>query len=187
MRLPARVPSGAALPRCSRPVIKPQPSGTPHERADALIERERHQFPFELAAEQRIVRLMRDVTRIAVAFRNGQRLHEMPAGIVRDADVAHFARAHHGIERREHFFRRRERIEAVELQEIDAIGPAAAGALDRPPARDGRATTRRRSHRRYGESRSSSRSAHGRGGRRALRRESTPRRRPNIRPRYRRA
>src|SRR5690606_39376965 len=39
----------------------------PHERADVLIDAERHQLPLVVAADQRVVRLMRDEPAIAVA------------------------------------------------------------------------------------------------------------------------
>ena len=66
---------------------------------------------------------MRDVARIAVAVGDGERLHQMPAGEVRDADVANLAGADQSIERRQHLFDRRHGVEAVQLEEIDVVGP----------------------------------------------------------------
>src|SRR5262245_15577521 len=46
----------------------------------------------------------------------------MPAGEIRTADVTNLARAHEIIERAERFFDRRERIEAVQLIQVDVVG-----------------------------------------------------------------
>ena len=51
----------------------------PDQRADFLIDAERHEFPFVVAADERIVDLMGDVSGPAVALGNGERLHQVPA------------------------------------------------------------------------------------------------------------
>ena len=104
----------------------------PDHRADLLVERERHQLPLVVAADERVVRLVRDVAREAVLLRDGQRLHQVPAGEVRAADVADLAGAHQIVERAERFLDRRQRVEAVQLVEVDVVGAEAAQArLDR--------------------------------------------------------
>ncbi|MCY1508738.1 hypothetical protein D9M68_430580 [compost metagenome] len=60
----------------------------PDQRADALVGAERHQFPFVVAADERIVDLVGDMAHEAVLLRDGQRFHQLPAGEVGGADVA---------------------------------------------------------------------------------------------------
>ena len=71
----------------------------PDDRADLLVERQRHQLPLVVAADQRVVRLVGDVAGQAVLLRDRQRLHQVPAGEVRAADVADLAGAHQVVER----------------------------------------------------------------------------------------
>ena len=99
-----RLTSGSGAPRRILPVSRPQPSGRPHDRAHALIEAERHQFPFVVAADQRVIGLVGDIARQAIAIGNSQRLHQMPAGEIRYADIADLAGADQIVERRQHFF-----------------------------------------------------------------------------------
>ena len=63
----------------------------PDDGADFLIERQRHELPFVVAADQRIIGLVGDVPCQAVPFRNRQRLHQVPARKVGAADVADLA------------------------------------------------------------------------------------------------
>ena len=84
----------------------------PHHRADALVEAERHQLPFIVAPDQRIIGLMRDIARQAVAVGDGERFHQMPAGEIGAADIADLAGAHEVVERREHLLDRRLRVES---------------------------------------------------------------------------
>ena len=94
----------------------------PDDRADLLVERQRHQLPFVVAADQRVVRLMGDIAGQAVFLRDRQRLHQVPAGEVRAADVADLAGAHQVVQRAEHFLDRRRRVEGVQLIEVDVVG-----------------------------------------------------------------
>ncbi len=94
----------------------------PHHGADALIERQRHQLPLIIAAKQRIIALIGDVARQAVFFRRRQRLHQMPAGIVRRADIANLARSDQIVERSQGFVERCLGIETVHKVQIDMIG-----------------------------------------------------------------
>ena len=65
---------------------------------------------------------MRDVARPAVLVGDGQRLHQLPAGEVGDADIAHLAGAHQIVERRQHLLDRRAGVEGVQLQQVDIVG-----------------------------------------------------------------
>ena len=64
---------------------------------------------------------MRDVAREAELLGSRKRFHQLPARKVRAADVADLAGAHHAIQRGERFLHRRQRVEAVQLVEIDVI------------------------------------------------------------------
>ena len=78
----------------------------PDDRAHLLVERQRHQLPLVVAADQRVIRLVGDVAGQAVFLRDGQRLHQVPAREVRAADVADLAGAHQVVERAEHLLDR---------------------------------------------------------------------------------
>src|SRR5580692_10910772 len=71
---------------------------------------------------------MGDVAGPAVAVGGGQRLHQMPAGKIGAADVADFSTADQHVEGAEDFFDRSERVETVQLEQIDVIGFEAAQA-----------------------------------------------------------
>ena len=116
----------------------------PHDGADALLEAERHQLPFVVAADQRVVGLVGDVARVAVLVGDAERLHDVPAGEVRHADVADLAGAHERVERRQHFLRRRHGVVAVQLEEIDVVGAAGASAAHRRSRAGAGARSRRR-------------------------------------------
>src|SRR5437764_442470 len=64
---------------------------TPDDRPDLLVEGQRHQLPLVVAPDERIVRLVGDVTGEAVPVRHRERLHQVPAREVRAADVAYLA------------------------------------------------------------------------------------------------
>ena len=93
----------------------------PDQRADALVEAERHQLPLIVAAEQRVIDLMGGIARIAISLRDRQRFHQLPAGEVRDADIAELAGADEVVERREDFLDGRAGIEGMQLQQIDVV------------------------------------------------------------------
>jgi len=101
---------------------------TPDHGSDLLIERERHQLPFVLSREQRVVRLMRHVARPTMRVGNRQRLHQMPAGEVRASDMGHLAGAHQIVHRVQPFVDRRQGVERVQLPEIDRVRPQAMKA-----------------------------------------------------------
>ena len=99
-----------------------------------MIEPQRHQLPLVLAAQQRIIDLMRHKARPAVTLGHGQRLHQVPAGEVRGRDVAHLALADKGVQRLLHLLDRRQRVEAVQVVNVHIIGAQAAQTgFERPP------------------------------------------------------
>src|SRR5690606_33793995 len=72
--------------------------------------------------DEGVVDLVRHVARVPVPFGYGQRLHQLPAGEVRDPDIAHFPGAHQGIEGGQHLLDRRTSVEGMELEQVDVIG-----------------------------------------------------------------
>ena len=101
---------------------------TPHQRADFLIEAERHELPLVFAANERVVNLVRNITRVAEAIGNGQRLHQVPAGKIRRGNVADLSFADKLVERVLHFFNGRKRVKAVQVVDVDVVGAEAAKA-----------------------------------------------------------
>ena len=55
-----------------------------------------------------------------------ERLHQLPAGEVGDADIAQLAGAHEVVERRQHLLDRRAGVEGMQLQQVDVVGAEAA-------------------------------------------------------------
>src|SRR5207249_724552 len=94
----------------------------PCDAADALVEGERHQLPLIVAADERIVGLVSDIPRQPVFFRDGERLHQVPAGEVRPTNVAELPGPDQIVEGAESFLDRRHPVEGVELVEVDVIG-----------------------------------------------------------------
>ena len=80
-RLAASYPAGETPPT----------QRAPDQRADALIEGERHELPLIVAADKRIVDLVRHMAWPAVTLGNGERLHQLPAREVGGADIAQLA------------------------------------------------------------------------------------------------
>jgi hypothetical protein len=100
--------------------------GTPDERADFLVEAEGHQLPLVVTADERVVDLMSDVAGEAVTVRDGERLHQVPAGEIGAGDVADFAFANELVEGVERLFDGREGVEGVHVVDVDVIGLEAA-------------------------------------------------------------
>ncbi len=72
---------------------------------------------------------MAHVARPAEFIGDGERLHQMPAGEIGAGDVSHFAAHDKLIERAQNFLDRSERVEAVEVIDVDVVRtqPAQAG------------------------------------------------------------
>jgi hypothetical protein len=93
-----------------------------------LVDRQRHQLPFVVASDERVVRLMRDVPRQAAFLRDRERLHQMPGGKIRAPDVADLPGSDEVVKRAKRFLDRRFRVEAVELIEVDVVSTEPAQA-----------------------------------------------------------
>ena len=100
----------------------------PDQGANPLIEPERHQFPFVFSADERIVDLVANVAGPAVAIGDGERFHQVPAGKIGAGDVANFSALDQLIEAAESLFDGRERVESVEMVDVDVVGAEAAQA-----------------------------------------------------------
>src|SRR5690606_911861 len=110
--------------RRSAPLAPGEPSPTeraPDHRAEALIERERHQLPLIIAVQKRIITLIDDVAAEPKTLRGREGFHHMPAREVRTADIADFARGDQIVERAERLLYRRERVKAVHKIDIEII------------------------------------------------------------------
>jgi hypothetical protein len=94
---------------------------TPDHQADAFALQHRDQLALEVAAGDRVVGLQALEARQAEPLGNAERLRDLPGRPVRNADVAHMAVLHQGVERAHRFLDRRRRIEAVDLVQVDVI------------------------------------------------------------------
>ena len=65
---------------------------------------------------------MSDVARPSILVRDGQRLHQVPSGKVRARDVTDLPALYEIIQRIENFFDGSERVEAVQVIDVDVIG-----------------------------------------------------------------
>jgi len=93
----------------------------PHDGAQALVLPQRHQLPFVVAADQRVVALVGHVALQAESVGGGERFHQLPAGEVGHAEVPHLAGAHQVVQRGQHLLNWRHRIEGVQLQDVDVV------------------------------------------------------------------
>src|SRR5579859_114534 len=100
----------------------------PDESADFLVESKRHQLPFILTANERVIDLVGDVSSPAVTVGDTQRLHQMPAGKIGAGDVADFTLTHKLVQRIENLFDRRQSVEAVKVVDVHVIGVETAQA-----------------------------------------------------------
>ncbi|GAA3281515.1 hypothetical protein GCM10020218_035310 [Dactylosporangium vinaceum] len=100
---------------------RPPAERAPHDRADALVAAERQQLPLVVAADEGVVDLVRHVPAAAVPVGHGQRLHELPAGEVRRAQVADLAGGHEIVERAHDLLDRRPGVERVQLIQVDVL------------------------------------------------------------------
>src|ERR1700733_7808850 len=118
------VRTGARLRRLSAPDFTRQlapAERAPDDRADALVAPKLHQLPFVVAIEQRIIGLMRDIAGVAITVRSRERLHQMPAGEIRAADVTDLACSNELVERGERLLDRGVVILPMQLQEVDRL------------------------------------------------------------------
>ena len=98
----------------------------PDDRADSLVERERHQFPLIFSPHQRVVDLVGHVAGPAAGVGHPQRFHQMPAGEIRAGDVAHLAALHQRVQCAQRLLHRGPRIEAMDGVDVDVLRAEAA-------------------------------------------------------------
>src|SRR5262249_61475297 len=94
---------------------------TPHEQTEALILEHRDHFALEFATSQRVERLRAAESLELLLARNRQRFHQLPRGKIRTTDVSHLAGTHQVVEGPQGIFERRQRIESMDLIEIDVV------------------------------------------------------------------
>ena len=94
----------------------------PDEHAETLIDGDRQKLVFGFAGLERVMDLLADKTLAMLSRADAERLHDMPAGKIGAADIAHLAMAHEHIKRFHGFFQRCETIPFVQLIEVDDIG-----------------------------------------------------------------
>ena len=95
---------------------------TPDQQPQPLILQQRDHLALELAAGQRIVGLRALEALEPFGARDGQRLHQLPREQVRAADVADLARTHQIVERPQRVLDAGQRIEPVDLIQVDVVG-----------------------------------------------------------------
>jgi hypothetical protein len=117
-----RVPSGAAWFRRCLPDSRPPAIGLQTRTPRPWSMADRQELVFGVAGFQRVVDLLADEALAVFALADAERLHDVPAGEIRAADVADLALAHERIERFHRFFERRLAVPFVHLVEIDDIG-----------------------------------------------------------------
>ncbi len=99
--------------------------------ADALGLAERQQLALDLAEEQVVARLDGVEARQPLRLAPAERPRHLPRGVVRAADVARLAGAHHVVEGAQGLVHRRLGVGVVDLVEVDVVGAEAAQrALD---------------------------------------------------------
>ncbi len=123
-------PAAQCRTRISREVCRvlvaarqqPRRDRRPGNQPDPVLETQRHQLIFDPPVEQVVRRLLRDKVRPAMQFGDVQRLHDLPGGMCRRADIEHLAVAHQRVQRIERFLDRDLRRGAVQLVNIDMVG-----------------------------------------------------------------
>ena len=103
----------------------------PRRDAEAELARHRHQLLLDGALEQRVLDLQPDERRPAAEARDHVGLGDLPRRRVRNAEVAHLARAHEVLERRHRLLDRRVHVPVVQPVEVDVVGLQAPQRLAR--------------------------------------------------------
>ena len=102
---------------------EPARQRAPDHQPDPFRPQHRHDLALQIAPGDGVVGLERGEALETEPLGNAKRLHDLPRGPVAHADIADAARADHVIERAQRLFDRRRRVPAMELIEIDMIGP----------------------------------------------------------------
>ena len=134
-----KVESGAArglVTTVARELSREETAGqrTPDEQTEPLILEQRNHLAFQLAAGQRVKRLRAPKPFESLFARNRKRLHQLPRREIRAADVANLAGVHQIVEGAKRILEVRERIEPMDLIEVDVVGAEPLQArVDRLP------------------------------------------------------
>ena len=86
-----------------------------------LVLQERDDLAFELPSSERIKGLRAAESFEALCPGDSQRLHHLPSREVGAADVTHFAAAHEVVERAQRVVEARQRVEPMDLIEVDVV------------------------------------------------------------------
>src|SRR6185312_13134526 len=102
-----------------------QPAGerTPDQDTEPLVEAGRNELVFRFARLQRVIDLLADEARLVPCIGYGHRIHDVPAGIVGAADIAHLAGTLQRIQRIDRLLDRRLAVPFMDLVEIDGLAP----------------------------------------------------------------
>ena len=95
--------------------------GAPDHKSQALVPDKGQHFPLQVTAGDGVIGLDTGKARPAPSFGNGQPLHDLPGRQVAQADVAHLAGANQIVQGLKCFLKRGERVEAVQLVEVDMV------------------------------------------------------------------
>ena len=100
----------------------------PDQTAEPLILHQRDELALQIPPGDGVVGLHALEARPAAFVGQRQRLHHLPSGHIADAQRADLAGAHQIVERAQGLVERRERVEAVQLVEVDVVELQAAQA-----------------------------------------------------------
>src|SRR5262249_53071789 len=92
----------------------------------ACVQTGRDDLPLQLTHQQVVLRLQGDGYLEATGTGRRHRLLHLPAGEVRQPDIADLPRADHVVERAERLVESGERVPGVHLVEVKAVDPEAA-------------------------------------------------------------
>src|SRR5579859_1612310 len=105
------------------------PQRTPGDDAESFGLADRDKLPFQFAVQQVIERLQAREGLPTVRAAGIDGLLKLVSGEVAGSEVTHFAALHQTLERAESLFKRRHRVPAVDLIQVDVVRPQAAQAV----------------------------------------------------------
>src|SRR5712664_4408027 len=95
---------------------------TPHEQADLFGFQQGNDFPFEIAAGDRVIRLKRVEPGQVPELGDAEGFGDLPCLPIGAADVADLSLLHQGVESAKRLFERGHGIIAVDLVQVDMVG-----------------------------------------------------------------
>src|SRR5882757_724784 len=95
---------------------------TPHQQADLFGFQQRNDFPFQIAAGDRVIGLKRVEAGEVPELRDAEGFGDLPCLPVGAADVADLSLLHQGVERANRLFDRGYGIVAMDLVQVDMVG-----------------------------------------------------------------